>query len=84
MKEQKSNSNPNQMQKLAAAHAGELKNLVGSDDGQKVKQIMQQDAAELKKAMEQGDMSALKRTFDNLMRTEEGARLIGKMQDMMK
>ena len=84
MKEQKPNLSPNQAQKMAVEHAGELKNLVGSEDGQKVKNIMQRDAEQLKEAMQKGDMAALKRTFDGLMQTEEGARLIGKIQGMMK
>ena len=84
MRDQKPTTNPNQAQKLAATHAGELKNLVSSKDGQKVKNIMRQDAGKLKEAMEKGDMATLKRTFDGLMQTEEGARLIGKIQGMMK
>ena len=75
---------PNQAQKLTAAHAEELKSLVGSEDGQKVKAHMVKEAGALKAAMEVGDMTTLKRSFDSLMRTEEGARLIGKIQDMMK
>ena len=84
MSEQQSNQHPNQAHRLAASHAGELKNLVGSEDGQKVKKIMEGEASQLKEAVQKGDMATLKRTFDHLMRTEEGARLIGKIQDMMK
>jgi len=84
MNEQKANMDVNQAHKLASARAGELKNLVGSEDGQKVKEIIQQDANRLKEAMQTGDIGALKQGFDRLMGTEEGARLIGKIQDMMK
>ena len=84
MSEQKSTPHPNQAHRLAAAHAGELKNLAGSKDGQKVKEIMAGEASQLKEAMQKGDMSTLKRSFDSLMKTEEGARLIGKIQELMK
>ena len=82
--EQKTNPHPNQAHRLAVSHAGELKNLVGSKDGQTVKKIMEGEASHLKEAMEKGDMATLKRTFDHLMGTEEGARLIGKIQNLMK
>ena len=84
MSEQSSKQHPNLAQRLAASHAGELKDLVGSKDGQKVKELMTGEAEQLKEAMQKGDMATLKRSFDSLMRTEEGARLIGKIQDMMK
>jgi len=73
----------NEAQKFAASRAGDLNNIVGSKDGQKVKSIMEQDADKLKQAVADGDMATLKNTFDTLMRTEEGARLIGKIQNMI-
>jgi len=62
--------------------AKDLGQIVSSKDGDTVKRIMEQDAGRLKEAMQTGDMSALKQTFDNLMRTEEGARLIGKIKQI--
>jgi len=69
---------------LAAKRANDLEHIVHSEDGQKVKSIMEQDSEQLKQAMQTGDMSALKQTFDHLMSTEEGARLIGSIQQMMQ
>ena len=69
---------------FAAARAGDLSRIAGSSDGQKVKAIMEQDADKLKEAIKSGDMTTLKQTFDTLMQTQEGARLIGEIQKMMK
>jgi len=61
-----------------------LGQLTASADGAAVKRMMEQDAGRLKEAVQKGDMAALKQTFDNLMRTEEGARLIGKIREQIK
>jgi len=65
-------------------HTQDLGQLTSSSDGAAVKRMMEQDAGRLKEAVQSGDMAALKQTFDNLMRTEEGARLIGKIQKQIK
>ena len=78
------NRNLSQASEVLASRAGDLGRIVGSQDGQKVKAIMEQDADRLKAAVQSGDMGALKQTFDNLMQTGEGARLIGEIQKMMK
>ena len=64
-------------------HAQGLGNLSESKDGAAVKRMMEQDAGRLKAAVQSGDMAALKQTFDNLMGTAEGARLIGKIRDQI-
>lgn len=69
---------------IAAQKTGDLNNIVNSGDGQKVKSLLEQDGDALKKAMASGDMQALKASFDKLMETPEGARLIGKIQGMIK
>jgi len=74
----------NRAAELAAKRASDLGQIVGTEDGQKVKSMMEQDAPKLKQAMQAGDMSALKQTFDSLMQTEEGVRLIGSIQEIMK
>ncbi|MCL2828745.1 MAG: hypothetical protein FWD99_08435 [Oscillospiraceae bacterium] len=79
----KPNIDINEAQRVAAARSADLDNLVGSKDGQRVKSIMEQESNKLKQAVAEGDLSTLKNTFDNLMRTEEGARLIGKIQNMI-
>ncbi|MCL2841922.1 MAG: hypothetical protein FWE28_00450 [Oscillospiraceae bacterium] len=74
----------NHAAELAAKRANDLGQIVRTEDGKKVKTMMEQDAPKLKQAMQTGDMSALKQTFDSLMQTEEGARLIGSIQQIMK
>ena len=78
------NKDANFAQQFAASHAGELKNVLGSEDGQKVKAMMEQDADRLKHALQSGDVFALKNTFNNLMGTPEGARLIGELKNLIK
>ena len=84
MNKQESNMDMSQAEQLMASKAGDLGRVVSSPDGQKVKAIMEQDAARLKQAVQSGDVGALKQTFDSLMQTQEGARLIGEIQKMMK
>ncbi|MCL2562838.1 MAG: hypothetical protein FWE08_02235 [Oscillospiraceae bacterium] len=74
----------NKAEQLVSSKAEDLGRIVGSSDGQKVKSIMEQDADKLKQAVQSGDMGALRQTFDTLMQTQEGARLIGEIQRMMK
>ena len=78
------NMDPGQAGEFAAARAEDLGRIVGSKDGQKVKAIMEQDANRLKQAVQSGDTVTLKQAFDKLMQTEEGARLIGQIQGIMK
>jgi len=82
--EQKHKTDAGRAEQFAASRAGDLGRIVGSSDGQKVKAIMEQDADKLKEAVKSGDMATLKQTFDGLMNTKEGARLIGEIQKMMK
>ena len=84
MNHQGQHRNVSQAEQLVASKAEDLGRIVGSSDGQKVKAIMEQDAAKLKQAVQSGDMGTLKQTFDHLMQTQEGARLIGEIQKMMK
>ena len=84
MKHQDKQLDPNQAEQIVASKAGDLGRIVSSSDGQKVKAIMQRDADKLKQAVQSGDMATLKQTFDGLMQTQEGARLIGEIQKMMK
>jgi len=84
MKQQGQHMDPGAAQQFAATKAGDLGRIVSSSDGQKVKAIMEKDADKLKQAVQSGDMAALRQTFDTLMQTQEGARLIGELQKMMK
>ena len=71
-------------QQFAVSHVGELQNVMGSDDGQKVKAFMEQDGDKIKNALQSGDIAALKNTFNSLMGTPEGARLVGELRNMIK
>ena len=84
MEGNRGNKNMNQAEQFLRDRKGDLGQLVSSKDGESVKRMMEQDASRLKKAVQTGDMQTLKETFDNLMGTEEGARLIGKIQEAMK
>ena len=84
MNQQGQHMDMSQAEQLMASKAGDLGRVVNSSDGQKVKTIMEQDAARLKQAVQSGDVGTLKQTFDTLMQTQEGARLIGEIQKMMK
>jgi len=84
MEQNRKSSGLNQAEQVLRERGGDLGQLVSSQDGEAVKRMMKQDASRLKQAVQSGDMQALKQTFDNLMQTEEGARLIGKIQDAMK
>jgi len=84
MRDQGKQLDPSQAEQIVASKAGDLGRIVSSSDGQKVKALMQQDADKLKQAVQSGDISTLKQTFDGLMQTQEGARLIGEIQKMMK
>jgi len=74
----------NRAEQLITSKTEDLGRIVNSGDGQKVKAIMTQDADKLKQAVQSGDMGTLKQTFDSLMQTQEGARLIGEIQKMMR
>ena len=74
----------NRAAEFAASRAEDLGKIVGSADGRRVKALMEQDADKLKDAVKSGDIATLKQTFDTLMQTKEGSRLIGEIQKMMK
>ena len=81
------NKNMNELKNAAVdmlEQVQDLKQIAASRDGATVKRMMEQDAGRLKEAMQKGDVAALKQTFDRLMGTEEGARLIGKIKGQMK
>ena len=72
-----------QAAQLAAQKSEDFSTLVNSEDGQKVKTMMEGKEDALKKAFLSGDTSDLKSTFQELMQTEEGARMIQQIQGMM-
>lgn len=60
----------------------ELKKLADSKDGEKIKQMVDGDA--LQKALDEGDTAALQSTISNVLKTEEGARLLSQLEQLFK
>jgi len=83
MEKNKNMSKLNDAANMMREHAQDLGNLSASKDGAAVKRMIEQDTGRLKAAVQSGDMAALKQTFDNLMGTPEGTRLIGKIRDQI-
>lgn len=61
-----------------------IQKLADTQDAQRVKEIVNKDSGSIAKAMKAGDITSLKGTLDNILKTEEGARLVKKINDMMK
>ena len=60
----------------------ELKKLADSKDGEKIKQMVDGDA--LQKALDEGDTAALQSTISNVLKTDEGARLLSQLEQLFK
>ena len=60
----------------------ELKKLADSADGEKIKQMV--DGAALQKALDRGDTAALQSTITQVLKTDEGARLMEQLQQLFK
>ena len=62
----------------------EINKLADTQDAKKVKDIVDKDSALITKAMKDGDISSLKGALNNIIKTEEGARLVKKINELMK
>ena len=62
----------------------ELGKLMGSEDGQKIKKMLESDGTDLMGAVRKGDMDTLKNALSGILKTEEGARLAEQITKMMK
>ena len=60
----------------------ELKKLADSKDGEKIKQMVDGDA--LQKALDEGDTAALQSTISQVLKTDEGARLLSRLEQLFK
>lgn len=67
--------------KRLAGKKGDIERLASSSDGQKVKAMLQGNGIE--NALERGDMNAVKSTLTNVLKTDEGARLMNALQNML-
>lgn len=67
-----------------SAKKSEIEKLADTQDAQKVKEIVDKDSAAITKAMKAGDISSLKGALNNILNTEEGSRLVKKINEMMK
>lgn len=62
----------------------EINKLIDSPEGQKVKNMLSGNEANVMSALERGDTAVLKQTLSNILKTEEGARLTEQLLKMMK
>ena len=62
----------------------EIMGLIDSDDGQKVKKMIEGGGVDIMGALQAGDMKTLKGALSGLLSTEEGARLAGQIMNMIK
>ena len=60
----------------------ELEKLANSKDGEKIKQMVDGDA--LQKALDTGDTAALQSTISQVLKTDEGARLLSQLEQLFK
>ena len=60
----------------------ELEKLANSSDGEKIKRMVDEKA--LQKALDTGDTAALQNTVAQVLKTEEGARLMEQLQQLFK
>ena len=62
----------------------DFKKIMGSEDGQKIKKMLESGETDLMGAVRSGDMDTLKNALDGVLKTEEGAHLAEKIMKMMK
>jgi len=62
----------------------ELMGLIDSDDGQKVKKMIEGGGVDIMDAVQNGDMKTLKNALSGILSTEEGARIASQVMKMMK
>ena len=67
-----------------AGKQDELVQLISTPDAQKVKKMMSGKGGALKSAFENGDMDTVKDALQELLKTEEGARLAENLRNMIK
>ncbi|MDR3311347.1 MAG: hypothetical protein LBS90_08395 [Oscillospiraceae bacterium] len=63
-------------------HKDELEQLVQGEDGRRVRELI--NAESVRKAAQTGDVEALKGAVSSLLATPEGARLAGRLRDIME
>ena len=62
---------------------GEIMAIAESSDGKKVKEILDKNGS-IEKALEAGDMNAVKSAITGILNTESGARLAKQLSDLLK
>lgn len=67
--------------KRFAGKKGDIQKLASSSDGQRVKAMLQGGGIE--NALERGDMDTVKSTLENVLKTDEGARIMSALQNML-
>ena len=67
--------------KRLAGKRGDIERLAASSDGQKIKAMLQENGIET--ALERGDTDAVKSALGNILKTDEGARMMSALQNML-
>lgn len=62
----------------------DFEKLFNSKEGQNVKNMLSGDAERLKTALANGDMETLRNKLAQLLKTEDGAKLAGQIQNLLK
>lgn len=63
-------------------NSANIEKLVSSSDGERVSSILNESGAA--EALQRGDTAALKNTFEAILKTDEGSRLIKQLSEMLK
>jgi len=69
------------IQKISSKQS-DIEKLANSAEGKKVSELV--DKKSLVQAIEKGDASVMQNAIKNIMKTEEGARLVQQINEMMK
>lgn len=67
--------------KKLAGRRDELERLAAGSDGQQVKKMLEK--RDLGSALSSGDTETLKNALNDVMKTEAGARILSRLQDML-
>lgn len=67
-----------------AGKESEINRLADSSDGQKVKNMLDNCGINVAEAFEKGNTAALKSALEQILRTEEGGRVMNELSKMIK
>lgn len=62
----------------------DIEKLIESPEGQNLKNMLSGDEENIMNAIENGDMTVLKKTLSNILKTEDGSKIAEQLLKMMK